>query len=208
MRSKIFNTDQVRAIQEGRMTQFMQVVNGNYIVELRTIPVSPNDDYMAGSDGQIYSRTKFKGFGRKEYVDWYPLKGHIQKRGYQTVSLCHNSKKVTKSVHRLVCMAFHGMPNPITLQVRHLDSDPSNNKPSNLCWGTQYENQMDKKIAGHIPEGDSHFKSILSEQERIYVKWAVDKGIASKKHIARALGVTQIVIQRACKKGFTKTDKP
>lgn len=35
MRSKIFNTDQVRAIQDGRMTQFMQVVKPQ-----------PTDDWM------------------------------------------------------------------------------------------------------------------------------------------------------------------
>jgi len=46
-------------------------------VILRPIPISPNADYMAGSDGQIYSRTRYKGFGRKEYVDWYPLSGRL-----------------------------------------------------------------------------------------------------------------------------------
>ena len=44
--------------------------------ELRPIPVSPNDDYMAGSDGQIYSRTKYAGFGRKERVD--SRAGHVK----------------------------------------------------------------------------------------------------------------------------------
>jgi len=75
-------------------------------VELRHIPISPNSDYMAGSDGNIYSRTRYKGFGRKELTDWYPLRGHSSKRGYLSVSLCHNNIKITKHVHRMVCMAF------------------------------------------------------------------------------------------------------
>src|SRR5690349_17026518 len=112
----------------------IQLDNG---VRLSPIPVSPNSDYMAGTDGNIYSRTKYAGFGRKEIVDWYPLAGHSTKKGYQTVSLCHNNVKITKSVHRLICMTFHGMPSSKTMQVRHLDGDPANNRPENLAWGTQ-----------------------------------------------------------------------
>lgn len=87
---------------------------------------------MAGSDGQIYSRTKYKGFGRKVYVDWYPLRGHNNGKGYRTITLCHENKKVTKTAHRLVCMAFHGMPPTKAHQVRHLDGEPENNVPANL----------------------------------------------------------------------------
>ena len=75
-------------------------------VELRRIPVSPNDDYRAGADGQIYSRTRYAGFGRKERVDWYAMKGTVGSKKYPMVSLCHENVKVTKTVHRLVCMAF------------------------------------------------------------------------------------------------------
>lgn len=99
---------------------------------LKAIPVSPNDDYMAGSDGKIYSRTRYAGFGRKEYVDWYALTGHAGKNSYMHISLCHENKKVTKSVHRLICLAFHGLPASPLMQVRHLDGNPTNNSPNNL----------------------------------------------------------------------------
>src|SRR6185295_19602261 len=90
-------------------------------VKLRPIPVSPNSDYMAGEDGKIYSRTRYAGFGVKVYVDWYPLVGSRGSRGYFLVSMCHKNRKVTKSVARLVCMAFHGAPPRTKPQVRHLD---------------------------------------------------------------------------------------
>src|SRR3990167_7684235 len=115
-------------------------------LKLKHIPVSPNDDYRAGSDGQIYSRTKYAGFGRKVRVPWYPLKGHINNKGYQTISMSHENKKVTKSVHRLVCMAFHGMPPKDRPETRHKDGDQTNNIPGNLCWGTPTENWQDKRI--------------------------------------------------------------
>jgi hypothetical protein len=160
-------------------------------VELREIPISPNSDYMAGSDGQIYSRTRYKGFGRKEYTDWYPLVGHRTKKGYLTVSLCHNNIKVTKTVHRLICMAFHGMPESKSMQVRHLDGDPNNNVPNNLKWGTQYENWMDRKAHGH---GEKHPMSKLTNKERGHIAWAMSKGICSQRQVARALGMSQSAI--------------
>ena len=43
-------------------------------------------------------------------------------------------------VHRMVCEAFHG-PAPFAgAVVIHLDEDATNNRPSNLRWGTQKEN--------------------------------------------------------------------
>lgn len=164
-------------------------------VELRPIPVAPNDDYMAGSDGQIYSRTRYKGFGRKELVDWYPLKGHVTPKGYQTISMSHENKKVTKSVHRLVCMAFHGEPPTPTSEVRHQDGDSSNNKPSNLCWGTAVENWQDKRLHGRATEGEKHWASKFTDQERAHIRWAVQNGLCSQRHAARALGVALSSIQ-------------
>jgi len=161
---------------------------------LKQIPVSPNEDYMAGSDGKIYSRTRYKGFGRKVYVDWYALKGHQGKKKYSTVSLCHMNKKVTKSVHKLVCMAFHGMPKTISMQVRHLDGDPTNNKPENLAWGTQEENWQDRKDHGRGIELEKHPMSKLTNEERRHIRWAVEKGLASQNRIARILGMSQSAI--------------
>lgn len=166
---------------------------------LRRIPESPNDDYRAGSDGQIYSRTQYAGFGRKIYVDWYALKGHLNEKGYASVSLCHNSIKVTKSVHRLICSAFHGIPNPKNLQVRHLNGIEKDNRPSNLKWGTQAENWMDRKAHGHGINGEKHPMSKLSDLERSHIRWMVEKGFCSRHHIARVMGLTQACISSVCR---------
>ena len=160
-------------------------------VTLKPIPISPNSDYMAGDDGQIYSRTKYAGFGRKGHVDWYPLKGHKTGKGYRSVSLCHENRKVTRHVHRLVCMAFHGTPSKPTLQVRHLDGNPDNNLPSNLAWGTQEENWMDRKEHGRGCSGEKHHASKLSDEERLSVRLAVSMGLCSQRRAARLLGMSQ-----------------
>lgn len=168
-------------------------------VVLKAIPVSPNDDYMAGSDGQIYSRTKYAGFGRKDIVDWYPLVGHKTNKGYRSISLCHSNIKVTKSVHRLVCMAFHGMPEKESMQVRHLDGNPENNRPENLCWGTQEENWQDRIAHGNGIEGEKHHAAKLTDVEREHLKWAVRSNLCSCRHAARALGMSQSAISEICR---------
>lgn len=49
-------------------------------------------------------------------------------------------------IHQLVCEAFHG-PRPFPKAVViHLDEDGTNNKESNLKWGTQKENLNMPKI--------------------------------------------------------------
>ena len=166
----------------------IKLTNG---VLLKPIPISPNEDYMAGSDGQIYSRTKYKGFGRKEYVDWYPLKGHLTGGGYMGITMSHENKKITKNVHRLICMAFHGMPPSQSSQTRHLDGNGQNNLPSNLAWGTQEENWMDRKAHGNGNEGDKHPMAKLTNFQMEALKWAIEIGLVSQRRAARILGMSQ-----------------
>lgn len=47
-----------------------------------------------------------------------------------------------RAVHTLVAAAFLG-PRPEDMQVRHLDGDPSNNRPENLAYGTGSDNCLD-----------------------------------------------------------------
>lgn len=65
-----------------------------------------------------------------------------------------------RSVHQLVCEAFHG-PKPFPeAVVIHIDEDGLNNRPENLKWGTQKENlNMPKVKAYHrsrVGENSTH----------------------------------------------------
>lgn len=166
--------------------------------KLKRIPISPNDDYRAGSDGQIYSRTKYVGFGKKVRTGWYPLTGHLTSKGYRSISLSHENVKVTKTVHRLVCMAFHGEPKADSMQVRHLDGNRENNRPENLQWGTQEENWSDRRAHGRAMDGERHHSAKFSDKERESIRWAVRVGLCSQRHASRVLGVAQASIQAIC----------
>ena len=45
-------------------------------------------------------------------------------------------------VHTAVALAFHG-PRPRHAEVRHLDGDETNNRSTNLVWGTHSQNGRD-----------------------------------------------------------------
>ena len=168
----------------------MPITLANGVV-LMPIHSSPNSDYMAGSDGQVYSRTRYKGFGRKEYVDWYPLKGHKTNKDYLSVSMSHQNEKVTRAVHRVICEAFHGPAPTRAHQTRHLDGNPQNNLPTNLAWGTQAENWQDRQAHGHGITGEKHHAANLTNFERKALRWAIQQKLCSQRHAAAMLGITQ-----------------
>jgi predicted XRE-type DNA-binding protein len=82
---------------------------------------------------------------------------------YFMVSLRINGKTKKSTVHRLVCIAFHG--EKIGLEATHKDGSRTNNVPSNLCWATHKENMADKLIHGTHVFGERHGNSKLSSMQ-------------------------------------------
>jgi hypothetical protein len=79
------------------------------------------------------------------------LKPSRMKSGYfQVEGSSTGGKRRVNLVHRLVLLAFVGPPPEGRPVCRHLDGDPSNNRLSNLVWGTQLENAADRLRHGSI----------------------------------------------------------
>lgn len=66
------------------------------------------------------------------------------KDGYKYFTVRRKSWKV----HRVICETFHGPPPSRLHVVRHLNGNPSDNRPDNLKWGTRKENAQDLKDHG------------------------------------------------------------
>lgn len=169
--------------------------NVGYVPGDRLIPCVeiPGFDgmYGAGTDGGIWSFAKDSD---RRLVATVP-KG----KGYPSVSLLRPSGKTTrKSVHRLVCEAFHGPPPSPDHECRHLDGNPDNGRPSNLWWGTREENWQDRKAHGNGVEGEKHHAAKMSDVDRKHVAWAVERGLCSQRHAARVLRMSQAAIWAIC----------
>ena len=124
--------------------------------ELRPIPGYPG--YFASSTGYIWSYGKH-GKG------WFLMSGSRDKDGYLKVTLCIGKRELTRRVHILVCLAFHGLPKPGQI-VRHFpDKTRDNNVPGNVHWGSHKENSDDMIVHGTIVRGETHSSTTLTDND-------------------------------------------
>lgn len=162
-------------------------------IKLREIPGFPSDKYAAGSDGHIYSRArKFKNRKRIK-GGWYRL-AESHRGPYPGISFRLNGKVIWSSVHRLVIRAFHGERPQNKTEVRHLDGEPDNNRPENLCWGTVKENAADRVLHGTQTYGEDHPGSKLSDKQRDQMKTMWTQGMRQRE-IAEVFGVAKSLVR-------------
>ena len=102
----------------------------------------PNSKYEASSLGRIRSpRGKI-------------LKPYNHALGYHLVGVKfdHEPKIITRTVHRLIALAFHG-PRPEGLDICHGNCIKTDNRPSNLRYATRSENLQDTYAMGGFLTG-------------------------------------------------------
>jgi DNA-binding XRE family transcriptional regulator len=115
-----------------------------------------------------------------------PLKLSLNDQGYPRFGARINGKTVTFIVHQVVCTLFHG-PKPFPgAQVRHLNGVKTDNRASNLKWGTPVENAADRKIHGTNNEGEEHAQAKLTwERVREIREVYATSGLTLRKLAAR-----------------------
>ncbi len=86
----------------------------------------------------------------------------ISKKGYKTVELRKNGIGKLRSVHVLVCEAFHGPKPSPNHEVNHKgkDGDKTNNRERNLEWTTRSQNAKHRCLVlgykNNLPSGEDH----------------------------------------------------
>lgn len=99
--------------------------------------VRSGDHYTAGRNGST------------RRVPGRVLKPSLSKTGYPRVNLCRDGGKTMRLIHQLVLEAFVG-PRPDGTITCHWNDVPTDNRLTNLRWGTPSENQHDKlRNGGH-----------------------------------------------------------
>lgn len=112
------------------MTELTLTTETGEAVPARLIP-STGNKYAASADGRIF-----------RLQDGRPPKERKQQtvNGYRKITV--NGKQ--RSVHRLVCEAYHGPEPRPGMDVAHWNGQKADNRPENLRWATREENILDQ----------------------------------------------------------------
>lgn len=72
-------------------------------------------------------------------------------------------------IHEMVLRAFSGEPK-LGQITRHLNGNPSDNRPENLAWGTHFENMADRKRHGRYKKRGEHVMAKLTQADVDYIR--------------------------------------
>lgn len=86
-----------------------------------------------------FEHYQVNNFGQIKNKDGKILKPYKNKWGYPVITLCKNSKKYRKTVHRIVCEAFLGPANGY--DVNHKNTIKTDNRLINLEYVTRSQNE-------------------------------------------------------------------
>lgn len=111
--------------------------------------------YQISNNGRVKSLLKVTKFGNRLKVnEEMILKPALGKRGYYVVSLNHNGKSKTFTIHRLIAEAF--IPNPLNKKfIDHINTIKTDNRIENLRWVTSKENSNNILTLKHSSESTS-----------------------------------------------------
>lgn len=138
-------------------------------------------DYEVSAEGAIRNKAT-----RQEIAQ------HQLRNGYLIVKLYKDHKPHTRTVHRLVAVAFMGESD---LEVNHIDGNKTNNRVSNLEYASKSDNIKHAYAIGlikpHAPKGTP------SKQVRCLTNGKVYESI---REASRLTGVDNREIARVCNK--------
>ncbi|WP_081871902.1 NUMOD4 domain-containing protein [Nocardia otitidiscaviarum] len=105
--------------------------------------------YEVSDQGRIKSlaRPVNRGLGRVGRSRTIIVKQRTNRCGYAYVSLSKFGQAKVFTVHKLVGLAFFGVPGE-GQEMRHLNGVRVDNRVSNLVWGSKSENERDKLVHG------------------------------------------------------------
>lgn len=161
---------------------------GKKLVEYRPVPGFPG--YRVGDDGSVWSCWKRRGVpgfrGTKCFQSgtWKRLHAWAERTGHLRVRLYGEGKASFICVHLVVMLAFGG-PRPPGMQCCHGDGDPTNNRPSNLRWGTAKSNKEDSIRHGTHAAGVRHGNAKHTADQVREIRAKYSTGSFTQRELAR-----------------------
>lgn len=144
---------------------------------MKKIPNFPN--YAVTQKGQVWS-IRFNRF----------LKQTQDTDGYYIVGLRENKKKKTQTIHKIVLDTYVGSC-PRGMVCRHLNGIKTDNRVSNLSWGTMQENCNDREIHGRTSRGENHTTAKLKGFEVLKIRKLYKNKQFNQTKLAKMFNVSQ-----------------
>lgn len=151
----------------------------------RPVPGAPG--YDVSDAGRVRSWWRVGGYPRIETQPQRLLKPGRHPAGYPYVNIRQDGRpQRSLKVHELVLAAFVGPKQPGQC-CRHLDGDPTNNRVSNLAWGSIKENAEDMVKHGRSTAGERHPKAKLTggAARKVYLANGTQSAIAARFGISQ-----------------------
>ncbi len=111
--------------------------------------------YLISNLGNVYNTKK------NSYSNITIIPGNYVQVSLRTL----DNRQVSINIHRLVCMAFNGMPHDDYVEVDHINCDKTCNYESNLEWVSKNENHNRACINNLIKIGEDNYRAILTNNE-------------------------------------------
>lgn len=134
-------------------------------MKIKLAPIKDCPKYFITKQGNVYSN---------HYGELRLRKAKTTKKGYREINLIHKSgKQKFIRVHKIVLETFIGRC-PKGWEARHLNGNRSDNRLSNLRWGTRKQNANDKRRHGTMPWGERSKLSKLNELQVRIIRRCTD----------------------------------
>lgn len=154
--------------------------------------------YQASNLGNIRSKDriveKFSYLANKVVKQSYKGKNLLlakNKDGHLSVRIGYNKKKYTAFAHRLVLMAFVGMPLE-GQECCHNNGISDDNRVENLRWDTHANNNKDRKLHGTYPTGKEHpmYGKKMSDEHKLKLM-LINKGKKASLETKQKMSLSQ-----------------
>jgi hypothetical protein len=150
--------------------------------------------YEISDTGSVRGLNRIDSRGRK----WRgkSIRPRLDKDGYHRVSLTQGGVTKEFNIHRLVLMAFVGLPRAGQIAL-HSDGSKTNNTPQNLRWGTCKDNYADAVAHGVFGRGLFNPVCRINATDVERVRDLRAAGLTYKE-IANWIGVSGATVSNIC----------
>lgn len=146
--------------------------------------------YYVTYDGMVISTSNWRGYGVRHLTQFE------NSHGYLTVKARTPSGRMKKlMVHKEVCSAFHGSKPSRLHEVCHNNGIRTDNRSSNLRWGTRSENAIDRTLHGNsgkksipviakFPDGSfRRFPSAMNAEKYGFKSRSISKCVSGRQRL-------------------------